>query len=126
MLLLLAAGSNVLHAADEKAGSIYNKVKFLDWLVNNSPVSVRIEKSEDAEAKQQLKRAREMYEQAVEHSERNEYELAEVHISEGLKLMTKVSRKFKDQDRVKQARIDLYKQVREHVEMFVIAFDTPH
>ncbi|UCB55892.1 MAG: hypothetical protein JSW45_05020 [Thiotrichales bacterium] len=122
-LLLFAAVGGSVHAASEKPGSVYNKVKFLDWLVHSSPVSVRIEKSDDEEAKQQLKRAREMWEQASEHSEKEEFELAEVHISEGLKLMTKVSRKFKDQDRVKQARIDLYKQVKGHVEMFVVVFD---
>ena len=122
-LLLFASVGSSVHAASEKPGSIYNKVKFLDWLVHSSPVSVRIENSDDAEANKQLKRAREMWEQAVEHSEKEEFELAEVHIDQGLKLMTSVSRKFKDQDRVKQARIDLYKQVKDHVEMFVVTFD---
>ena len=121
-LLLFGAGASAL-AGDDKSGSIYNKVKFMDWLVNDSPVSKRVEDSKDEEAKQQLERAREMWEQAVEHSEKSEYALAEVHISEGLKLMTRISRKFKDQDRVRQARIDLYKQVKDHVDMFVIAFD---
>ena len=122
VVLMLGAGGAAF-ADSEKSGSVYNKVKFLDWLVHDSPVSKRIEDSEDDEAKQTLKRAQEMWEQAVEHSEKSEFELAEVHINQGLKLMTTVSRKFKDQDRVRQARIDLYKQVRGHVDMFVSVFD---
>lgn len=122
-VMLLFGGSAYVLADKDKSGSIYNKVKFLDWLVNDSPVSKRVEDSEDEEAIQQLKRAQEMWEQATEHSERSEYALAEVHISEGLKLMTRISRKFKDQDRVRQARIDLYKQVKDHVDMFVVSFD---
>jgi hypothetical protein len=121
VLLLSGAGSAL--ADSEQSAAIYNKVKLLDWLVHDSPVTKRIETSGDEEAAQQLKRAQDMWEQAVEHSEREEYELAEVHIDAGLKLMTRVSRKFKDQDREKQARIDLYKQVRGHVDMFVTAFD---
>ena len=120
--VIISAGGSA-YADSEKSGSVFNKVKFLDWLVHDSPVSKRIEDSADEEANQQLKRARDMWEQAVEHSEQNEFELAEVHINQGLKLMTKVSRKFKDQDRVRQARIDLYKQVKGHVDMFVSAFD---
>ena len=121
--MLLLNGGESAWAETEKAGSIFNKTKFLDWLVHDSPVSKRIEASEDDEAKANLKRAQDMWEQAVEHSEKSEYELADVHISEGLKLMTSVSRKFKDQDRVRRARIDLYKQVKGHVDMFVAAFD---
>lgn len=122
-VILLFCTSTAAVAGDDKSNSIYNKVKFLDWLVNNSPVSKRVEDSQDEAAKQQIKRAQEMWEQAVEHSGKSEYALAEVHISEGLKLMTQISRKFKDQDRVRQARIDLYKQVKGHVDMFVVAFD---
>ena len=36
---------------------------------------------------------------------------------------TAVSRDFKDQDRVRKARLELYKQVKDHVDMFVAAFD---
>ena len=122
-VLLFAGGITASFAESDKSGAVYNKVKFLDWLVNSSPVAKRIEDSDDNEAKARLKRAQDMWEQAVEHSERNEYELAEGHINEGLKLMTRVSRKFKDKDRVEQARIDLYKQVKGHVDMFVAAFD---
>ena len=107
----------------ERSASIYNKVKLLDWLVHDSPTSKRIEESPDEEARAQLKRAQDMWEQAVEHSERSEFELAEGHINAGLKLMTKVSRKVKDEDKVKQARIELYRQVKDHVDMFVVAFD---
>ena len=121
-VVLLAAATTTAAALD-KPGSVYNKVKFLDWLVHDSPVSKRVEESDDQEAGRQLERARDMWEQAVEHSEKQEYELAEVHIDEGLKLMTAVSRKFKDQERVRKARVELYKQVRHHVDMFVAAFD---
>jgi hypothetical protein len=121
--MLLNTGNGYAASDSERSNSIYNKVKLLDWLVHDSPTTKRIENSTDVEAKQQLERAQEMWQQAVEHSERNEYELAEGHINAGLKLMTKVSRKAKDQDRVKQARIELYKQVKEHVDMFVTAFD---
>lgn len=121
--ILLFGGSAAAVEDIDKSSSIYNKVKFLDWLVNSSPVSIRVKNSNDEEAKQQLKRTRDMWEQSVEHSEKSEYELAEAHINEGLKLMTGVSRKFKDQDRVNQARRDLYKQVKDHVDMFVVAFD---
>lgn len=120
---LLCGWSAPALAENDKATSMYNKVKFLDWLVHSSPAAKRIEVSGDDEAKQQLKRAKDMWEQAVEHSEREEYELAEVHIETGLKLMTKVSRKFKDQEKERHARIELYKQVKGHVEMFVTAFD---
>ena len=120
-ILLLAVSAAI--AGLDKPGSIYNKVQFLDWLVHDSPVSKRVEESGDEEANKQLGRARDLWEQAVEHSEKNEFELAEVHIDEGLKLMTAVSRKFKDQERVRKARVELYKQVRDHVDMFVAAFD---
>ena len=33
------------------------------------------------------------------------------------------ARKFKDQERERKARVELYKQVRDHVEMFAAAFD---
>ena len=124
LTVALLSGWSVPAAAEsDKATAIYNKVKFLDWLVHSSPAAKRIEVSGDEEAKQQLMRAKDMWEQAVEHSEREEYELAEVHIDAGLKLMTKVSRKFKDQEKERHARIELYKQVKGHVEMFVTAFD---
>ena len=119
---LLATATTAVAGLD-KPGSIYNKVKFLDWLVHDSPVSKRIEDSGDEEAQAQLKRAREMWQQAEEHSSKSEFMLAEAHIDEALKLMTSVSQKFKDQDRVKKARKELYKQVRDHVDMFVAAFD---
>lgn len=122
-LVLLSAGSAFAASEEDKYSSIYNKIKLLDWLVNDSPVSKRIEASGDDEAKQQLQRSREMWEQAVEHNEEGEYELAEGHINQGLVLMTRLSRKVKDEDRVKQARIELYKQVKGHVDMFVVAFD---
>jgi hypothetical protein len=122
-IMLMYCGSAYAETDTERFNALYNKVKLLGWLVNDSPVSKRIENSEDAEAKQQLKRSQDMWQQAREHSEKSEFELAEVHISEGLKLMTRLSRKVKDQDREKQARIKLYKQVKEHVDMFVSAFD---
>lgn len=122
-LLLLSGGSAFAVSEEDKYSSIYNKIKLLDWLVNDSPVSKRIEASGDDEAKQQLQRSREMWEQAVEHNEEGEYELAEGHINQGLVLMTRLSRKVKDEDRVRQARIELYKQVKGHVDMFVVAFD---
>lgn len=121
---MLLYGSNAAAKSDDDiSNAIYNKLKLLDWLVNDSPTVKRIEEGEDDESKQQLKRAQEMWKQAVEHHERSEYVLAEGHINEGLKLMTSVSRKVKDEDRVKKARIELYKQVREHVDMFVSVFD---
>ncbi len=122
-IVLIYCGSAYAETDTERFNALYNKVKLLGWLVNDSPVSKRIENSDDTEAKQQLKRSQEMWQQAVEHSEKSEFELAEVHISEGLKLMTSLSRKVKDEDREKQARIELYKQVKEHVDMFVSAFD---
>ena len=122
-IVLIYCGSAYAETDTERFNALYNKVKLLGWLVNDSPVSKRIENRGDTEAKQQLKRSQDMWHQAVEHSEKSEFELAEVHISEGLKLMTSLSRKVKDEDRVKQARIDLYKQVKEHVDMFVTVFD---
>lgn len=122
-ILLLYGGSASATSDSDRYSSVYNKIKLLDWLVHDSPTSQRIEDSENDEAKQQLKRSQEMWQQAVEHNEAGEYELAEGHINEGLKLMTSVSRTVKDLDRVKQARIELYKQVKEHVEMFITAFD---
>ena len=122
-IMLMYCGSAYAETDTERFNALYNKVKLLGWLVNDSPVSKRIENSDDTEAKQQLKRSQDMWQQAVEHSEKSEFELAEVHISEGLKLMTRLSRKVKDQDREKQARIKLYKQVKEHIDMFVSAFD---
>jgi len=122
-ILLLYGGSASATSDSDRYSSVYNKIKLLDWLVHDSPTSQRIEDSENDEAKQQLKRSQEMWQQAVEHNEAGEYELADGHINEGLKLMTSVSRTVKDLDRVKQARIELYKQVKEHVEMFITAFD---
>ena len=122
-IVLMYCGSTYAETDTERFNALYNKVKLLGWLVNDSPVSKRIENSDDTQAKQQLKRSQEMWQQAVEHSEKSEFELAEVHISEGLKLMTSLSRIVKDEDRVKQARIDLYKQVKEHVDMFVTVYD---
>jgi len=122
-ILLLYGGSASATSDSDRYSSVYNKIKLLDWLVHDSPTSQRIEDSENDEAKQQLKRSQEMWQQAVEHNEAGEYELADGHINEGLKLMTSVSRTVKDLDRVKQARTELYKQVKEHVEMFITAFD---
>lgn len=121
--LLLSGAADTVAADVEKSGSISNKAKFLERLVHVSPVSKRIVESGDEEAKQQLKRARDMWEQAELHIKKFEFTLAEIQLDEGLQLMTTVSRKFKDQDRVRQARVDLYKQVKDHVDMFVIAFD---
>ena len=123
VFVLLLSGAGAAFAENDQAVAIYNKVKFLDWLVHDSPAAKRIEGSDDEEAVKQLKRAQDMWEQAVEHSEKEEYELAEVHIDAGLKLMTKVSRKFKDQEKERHARVELYKQVKGHVDMFVTAFD---
>lgn len=124
IMIVLFSGGNAFAASEaDRYGDIYNKNKLLGWLVNDSPVSKRIEVSGDDQAKQQLQRSQEMWGQALEHNEKGEYELAEGHINQGLKLMTKLSRKVKDEDRVKQARIELYKQVKEHVDMFVVAFD---
>ena len=123
MMVMLSAGSAIAASEEDRYNSLYNKIKLLDWLVNDSPVTKRIENSGDNEAKQQLTRSQEMWEQAVEHNEKGEYELAEGHINEGLKLMTRLSRKVKDEDRIRQARIDLYKQVKDHVDMFIVAFD---
>ncbi len=122
--MVLISDDGVFAASEEdRYGSIYNKIKLLDWLVNDSPVTKRIEISNDARAKQQLQRSQEMWEQAVEHNEKGEYDLAEGHINQGLKLMTELSRKVRDEDRVREARVDLYKQVKRHVDMFVVAFD---
>lgn len=122
-ILLLYGGSASAASDSDRYSSVYNKIKLLNWLVHDSPTSQRIKDSDNDEAKQQLKRAQEMLQQAVEHNEAGEFELAEGHINEGLKLMTSVSRTVKDLDRVKQARTELYKQVKEHVEMFITAFD---
>ena len=122
-ILLLYGGSASATSDSDRYSSVYNKIKLLNWLVHDSPTSQRIKDSDNDEAKQQLKRSQEMWQQAVEHNEAGEYELADGHINEGLKLMTSVSRTVKDLDRVKQARIELYKQVKEHVEMFITAFD---
>lgn len=123
MITLLPGGSAFAASEADRYSTIYNKIKLLNWLVSDSPVSKRVENGDDDEAKQQLKRSQEISEQAVEHNERGEFELAEVHINEGLKLMTKLSRRVKDQDRVEQARVELYKQVKDHVDMFIVAFD---
>ena len=122
-MVLISDGGAFAASEEDRYGSIYNKIKLLDWLVNDSPVTKRIEISNDARAKQQLQRSQEMWEQAVEHNEKGEYDLAEGHINQGLKLMTALSRKVRDEDRVRQARVDLYKQVKRHVDMFVVAFD---
>lgn len=121
---VLISGGSVSAASDaERYATIYNKIKLLDWLVNDSPVSKRVEQGGDDEAKQQLKRSQDMWEQAVEHNEKDEYDLAEGHINQGLKLMTKLSRRVKDEDRVRQAHVRLYRQVKGHVDMFILAFD---
>ena len=122
-MVLISDGGAFAASEEDRYGSIYNKIKLLDWLVNDSPVTKRIEISNDARAKQQLQRSQEMWEQAVEHNEKGEYDLAEGHINQGLKLMTELSRKVRDEDRVREARVDLYKQVKRHVDMFVVAFD---
>lgn len=124
LLAMLFYGVNAYSATDnERSASIYNKLKLLDWLVHTSPTSIRIEESGDVEAMRQLLRSQEMWHQASEHNDRGEYDLAEVHINAGLKIMAGMSRKYKDEDRVKKARIDLYKQVKDHVDMFISAFD---
>lgn len=122
-VLLFNGGHAVAVDNSERSNAVYNKIKLFDWLVNDSPLSKRIGDDDDEAVKMQLKRAQEMLEQAVEHNDRDEYDLAEVHIDEGLKIMTGVSRKVKDIDRVTKARIQLYKQVKHHVDMFVTAFD---
>ena len=124
MVITLLSGGGALAASDDdRYNATYNKIKLLNWLVSDSPISKRVENGDDEEAKKQLKRSQEISGQAVEHNEKGEFELAEVHINEGLKLMTKLSRRVKDQDKVRQARIELYKQVKDHVDMFIVAFD---
>jgi hypothetical protein len=122
-VIMLLGSVSAIAAGQDNQTDIYNKLKLFEWLVNDSPMSKRVEEYKDETVKQQLKRAREMLDQAVEHSDRNEYALAEGHINEGLKLMTRISRKVKDEDRIERARTELYNQVKDHVDMFVVAFD---
>jgi len=122
--IMLFCGGGVFAAVDGNLpGSVHNKLKLLDWLLHDSPASKRIQACDDSGARDQLIQAQLLWEEAVAHKEKGEYELADKKINEGLQVMTRVSRLVKDLSRVKQARQKLYKQVKDHIDMFIIAFD---
>ena len=106
----------------DKQSAVYNKIKFFSWLVNDSPTVDRILKSSDSSAVEQLSQARLLLEQAQSSYDDDELSLADEKISTGLKKMTNVSRKIKDDDRVENARKQLFHELKKHIEMFTNAF----
>jgi hypothetical protein len=107
----------------QKNNAVYNKLKFLDWLVVSSPTRARISESSDAEAIAQLKDARKLLAQAQQSFDADEMDAANEYVAQGLKLMVDASRKVKDIDRIAHARSELYQQLKQQVSSFADAFE---
>lgn len=122
--LVLLCSTMVMSAEkDDRQSAIFNKIKFFSWLVNDSPTVGRIKQSSDSEAIAQLAQARQLLEQAQAQYDDGELSLADEKIAAGLKEMTSVSRKIKDQDRVEKARNALFHELKQHVLIFAEAFE---
>lgn len=120
---LLCTSYAISNERNDKQSAVYNKIKFFSWLVNDSPTVDRIMKSSDSSAVEQLSQARLLLEQAQSSYDDDELSLADEKISSGLKKMTTVSRKIKDDDRVENARKQLFHELKQHIEMFSNAFE---
>ena len=122
-MTLLCTSFAISDELNEKQSAVYNKIKFFSWLVNDSPTVDRIMKSSDSSAVDQLTVARGLLEQAQAGFDDGELLLADEKISAGLKQMTSVSRKIKDDDRVESARKKLFHEIKQHIESFSEAFE---
>lgn len=122
-ITLLCASIVISDERSEKQSAIYNKIKFFSWLVNDSPTVDRVIKSENSQAIEQLSQARELLEQAKIQYDDGELQLADENITAGLKHMTSVSRKIKNNDRVDNARRVLFQELKQHVQSFAEAFE---
>ncbi len=108
---------------DDRESTVFNKLKFFSWLVNDSPTMSRILKSDDSEAIKQLENSRRLLQQAQSQYDEGEFLLAEENIAKGIKEMSRVSRKIKDVDRVEKARKKLFHELKQHVQIFADAFE---
>jgi hypothetical protein len=79
--------------------------------------------SSDSKAIGQLSKARQLLDQAQSNYDESEWSIADEKISLGLKHMTSVSRKIKDIDRVNNSHRVLFKELKQHVQSFSVAFE---
>lgn len=122
-IALLCMSVAISDERNDKQSAVYNKIKFFSWLVNDSPTVDRIMKSSDSSAVEQLSLARALLDQAQAEYDDGELLLADKKISLGLKQMTSVSRKIKDDDRVESARKEHFQELKQHIESFYDAFE---
>lgn len=107
---------------DSRSHAINSKLKFLSWLVNDSPVVQRVVKSTDVDAIAQLDNAKSLLEQAQIQFDDGNFVVAEEKIAAGIKEMSRVSRKIKDEERVKSASKKLFHEMNERIQSFMDAF----
>lgn len=122
-MAMLFSTAAVSDEKQDRSYAVYNKLKLFSWLVNDSPTMQRVIKSEDASAIEQLNNARRLLQQAETQFDDGEYELAEQNISVGIKEMSSVSQKIKDEDRLAKQYRKLYDELHEHIQVFVDAFE---
>ena len=102
--------------------SVTNKVNLLGRLVQDSPASVRIVKSENQGAKDLLQQATAAWHAATEELESMSIEKAEESVKHGLILMTQASSSVADKERLENAQRTRYQQLRERIQSFTDAF----
>lgn len=122
-MTLLCGSTAISDERSDKQSAVYNKIKFFSWLVNDSPTVDRIIKSSDSNAIEQLSQARQLLQQAQLQYDDGELLLADEKIAIGLETMTSVSRKIKDNERVDNARKELFHELKKHVQSFADAFE---
>lgn len=121
---ILMLGSAIVSAEkDEKVSAIFNKLKFFSWLVNDSPTVMRVIDSSDTDAINQLEHARHMLEQAQARYEDGDINQADEKITDGIRQMTTISRRFRDLDRVESARKQLFHEIKGRIQLFVDAYE---
>lgn len=107
---------------EERSGSVYSRLKFFTWMMNESPTVNRIADSNDADARQQVESLRELLQQAKQQYDDGRYLQSEENIAEGIRKMSKLSVRIKDMTRVEHARKKIYHELKQHVETFSEVF----
>lgn len=122
-MVMIYSSTAISTEKNDKTNTVFNKIKFFSWLVNDSPTVNRIKESADNEAIAQLEQARFLLEEAQNGYDEGELSVADEKIAAGLKEMTSVSRKIKDLDRVEAARKELFHGLKQHIQIFIDAFE---
>lgn len=108
--------------ADDKR-RLDNKLKLLKSMAYNSPVARRIENAAGAEqARAQLQKARNAYEQAQQHLQYDELEAAETALNQGLHTFGRAARSAADPQREQALERERYQELYKRIRSFSDAF----